>query len=123
MEMAKDNTEEETSQIVQQQIGSNQQVGAKQPISARINLDTAENINSLTEESETRQVLLQSVGDSKPLAYINPFKLKRDLDEIVGEIEGVEHRRNGAILVTTKTMAQVKTLIDTKVLPHTHRYQ
>ena len=85
----------------------------KPPISARIDLNTQENLTSIS--SDIKQIFLfNAITDDKQLTSISPGKMKREIDTLVGVVDDVEYRRNGSLLITCKDFNQVSTLLNLK---------
>ena len=47
---------------------------------------------------------------------MNPFHIAREINEICGEVENIEHRRSGSLLIVTKSLEQVKLLLKIETL-------
>lgn len=82
--------------------------------SARIDLNSAENVHNLPQS--TRQVVLTSSDAQTKLSRLNPFRIAKAMDALCGPVQSVEHQRSGALLITTKTLEQVHTLLEAKSL-------
>jgi hypothetical protein len=79
---------------------------------ARIDLNSPESLANLPQN--TRQVLISSSDENITLAKLNPFRIQQEIDSICNEVENVEHCKSGSLLVTTKTIEQVHTLLKLK---------
>lgn len=79
---------------------------------ARIDLNSPESLANLPQN--TRQVLISSTEDNIKLAKLNPFRIQQEIDAICNEVENVEHCKSGSLLITTKTLEQVHTLLKLK---------
>jgi len=87
---------------------------AKELTYARINLNNPDNMTNLT--STTKKVFLSSQDPNIKLSKMSPFRLGREITDTCGEVESIEHHRSGSLLITTKTVEQVSTLLRTKQL-------
>jgi hypothetical protein len=80
------------------------------PKSASINLD--EMATSNTYPDSTRQVYISS--SSTPIRYLsklNPIKVATEIDKLCGEVLRVDYKPSGSLLITTHTLAQVRSLL------------
>ena len=82
--------------------------------SARVDLS----MRSLTDiPPHTRQILLTSSNPTVPITKVNPISLKDAIDSLCGPVDGVEYLRSGGIILTAKTLDQVRILLSAKSLP------
>jgi hypothetical protein len=82
------------------------------PISASINLDELTSSNNYPDT--TRQVYITSC--STPIIHVcklNPIKVATEIDKLCGEVNKVEYKPSGSLLVTTQTLEQVRSLLAT----------
>jgi hypothetical protein len=82
------------------------------PKSANINLDELASTNGYPET--TRQVYITSI--STPIVHLcklNPIKVATEIDRLCGEVSKVDYKPSGSLLVTTHTLAQVRSILAT----------
>ena len=60
--------------------------------------------------------LLLKCTDKTPFGKVNPFALRRALDQLVGPLDQVKPIRSGALLIRTRTRTQATTLLECREL-------
>ena len=61
----------------------------------------------------TRKILISSTSDAQPLSRINPYRVGKAMDALCGPVDSIDHKRSGALIVTTKTLEQAALLLRT----------
>lgn len=76
---------------------------------AKLDLSTLHAAGKLP--TSTRKILLTAKSAAAPLSRINPYRVGKAMDTICGPVDQIEHLKSGALLVTTKTLAQAEQLL------------
>lgn len=121
------------SGIISDDCREQQSTSSSRPTLKTINTDTVETQNNKTYIPTTAkidlnanlenlpqtalQVFIHNATEDKKLATINPYKIKAEIDTLCGPVNNVEHRRNGSLLITTKSTDQVQTIVKSTRLP------
>ena len=82
------------------------------PTSARIDLNSAEQLENIP--ALIRNVYVTSMDGRSNIAKLNPFKLARAVDNPCGAVERVDHKKSGNSLNTTTTIEQVHHILRAK---------
>ena len=84
---------------------------------AKLDLSKIIEPNNLPNQPVLKQIQITS-ADSKlgVLSKMNPFHIAREINEICGDVENIEHRRSGSLLIVTKSVEQAKLLLKIKTL-------
>ena len=92
------------------QTSNNPQPTPRQSASVNIN-DSA----FLESQPDIRKVHITSTSQQYQLTSLNPCYLKKAIDKITNEIEGVQYlKSSGSLIIQCKTLNQVKKLLETK---------
>ena len=96
-------------------IGTLNSVFSKQ-ITPRIYLQNLKNTDHMPDG--IRKIFLSNYSDEdKRLSSLSPRIVQLEIDKLVGEVENMEYRRNGSLLIMTKTAEQIRTLSKCTRLP------
>ena len=79
----------------------------------RVDLNTAEMSEQLPED--TRKIFITSKDTTVQLSKMNPFAVAKGIDMLCGPVEKVEHTKSGSLLITTKTLQQIRTILRAEV--------
>ena len=84
---------------------------------AKVDLSNIMQSTNLPNKPVLKQILI-TCSDHKfgVLSKLNPFHLAKEINEICGEVDNIEHRRSGSLLITTKTAQQADQLMKVKYL-------
>lgn len=102
-----------SSQIAKQQIEPSPVIKTRVIQAASLNLNILGNqedsYNSIT---SMRQVLINSTEDSPVnVSKINPIRVANEINKLCGEVDDIQHRRSGSLVIKTKTYEQVVKLL------------
>ena len=80
--------------------------------SAKIYLNSAEYLENIPES--TRSIFINSIDEFINVAKLNYFKVAKAINSLGGSVDQVDHMKSGSLLITTKTLQQVHTILKAK---------
>ena len=79
--------------------------------SARIDLNSLNKI-----PPETRTVIMSSNSSEHSLSNLNPIQQQTHIEEVCGPVHNIKPLKSGSLIITTSSIEQVHTLLNTKTL-------